>query len=85
MIALEISGGTSTATSGYVGQADADSTLTLRSALGSLWRSSSMVLYEVISSLANSMSLNICSKLCVKPAPHSTGLLVDSKVVLYII
>jgi hypothetical protein len=39
-------------------------------------RSSWMVLYEDISSRESSISLNICSKLAVKPAPHSSIVLV---------
>jgi len=60
-----------TGTVGYVGQADAERTLTLRSRLSFSLRSSLIFLYELISSRESSMSRNICSRLAVKPAPHS--------------
>lgn len=50
-------------TSGYDGQADAESTFTLRSIEDVMRRSSRIERYDTFSSRAISISLNICSKL----------------------
>lgn len=60
-----------TGTVGYVGHEDAERMLTFRSRLCFCPRSSQIILYEAISSRESSISRNICSRLAVKPAPHS--------------